>query len=153
MPIQDVTFRLAMFVDGADITRGRRILLQLLEALTEINHDYLIAFPDTPHLYDTNIIYNAEKGTETWQDIATTLRRGFGDCEDLAAYRCAELRAAGIAAKPYIRWRVSGPKKSQYHAVVKLPDGRIEDPSAALGMAGLPIVRRPVFVSPGPMRS
>jgi hypothetical protein len=33
---------------------------------------------------------------------------------------------------------------------VRWPDGRIEDPSLALGMAGHPITRKPIFIDPGP---
>ncbi len=40
----------------------------------------------------------------------------------------------GIRAKPYAKWR-RGPKGNyHYHALVLLPDGRIEDPSLVLGM-------------------
>jgi hypothetical protein len=40
----------------------------------------------------------------------------------------------GIRAKPYAKWR-RGPRGNyHYHALVHLPDGRLEDPSLVLGM-------------------
>jgi len=42
--------------------------------------------------------------------------------------------AGGIRAKPFAKWR-RGPKGNyHYHALVYLPDGRLEDPSLVLGM-------------------
>jgi hypothetical protein len=103
--------------------------------------------PNTPSLYDTKAIYVPERGTEIWQDIPNVIKAGSGDCEDLACWRVAELKYAGIAARPYIKWRK---KKNSwiYHAVVRLPNGKIEDPSLALGMNDHPITRKPVFTTP-----
>jgi hypothetical protein len=58
------------------------------------------------------------------------MRRGGGDCEDLATWRAAELRAVGEPARVIV-YR-SAP--SVLHAVVRRGDGRIEDPSRRLGM-------------------
>jgi predicted transglutaminase-like cysteine proteinase len=55
---------------------------------------------------------------------------GHADCEDLAAWRAAELRRAGVAAMAVAKR--SGKKK--FHAVVVFPDGTYEDPSRRLGM-------------------
>lgn len=146
-----VTFDVQLFVDAADIDRSRKALLGMMHALSYVNLTYLMTHPNTPALYDSGVVYKAEIGTELWQDIPRTLELGDGDCEDLAMWRCAELNYIGIRARPYLKWRESGPKASMFHAVVRLPDGRIEDPSAALGMNNLPILARPVFVDPGPM--
>jgi hypothetical protein len=89
----------------------------------------------TPDLYKSGVVYQREPpGIEDWQDITCTLRRKFGDCEDLVAYRVAELRARGIKAIPQFFWRDRPDGGSTYHIQVQHPDGTIEDPSALLGM-------------------
>lgn len=137
-----------MFVDSSkeDHEDSRYILLHLLEGLTRANEVYLRRHPDAPSLYKSGVTYQPEFGTEEWQDIPTTLARGFGDCEDLAAYRCAEIRVRlGINAKPHIRWRWVN-NGWRFHALVQWPDikdqygnvietGRIEDPSRRTGMS------------------
>lgn len=58
------------------------------------------------------------------------LRRGWGDCDDLAPWLAAQMRHEGEDARAIaIR---SGPTK--YHAVVERPDGQILDPSKWAGM-------------------
>lgn len=80
-----------------------------------------------PELYRAGIVYRREpRGVEVWQTARVTARRGLGDCEDLAIYRAAELRVQGIDATAVVmRTRTAG----QLHAVVRWPDGAIEDPS------------------------
>lgn len=93
-----------------------------------------------------------EPGHEDWLDVLAVLRQGHADCEDLAAWRAAELRAAGIACEPVLRWQwipremmikqgyppAKLPEKGVWmvHCVVRFPDGTIEDPSKILGMGG-----------------
>lgn len=149
--MQTITFDCKLFLDDDDIVRSRKALLWMMTALVGINITFLSRFRRTPPLYSAGVRYQREEGTELWQDIPRTLELGYGDCEDLACWRVAELNVAGVRAKPYIKWRNDGPKKSQYHATVLWPDGRVEDPSASLGMNDLPIVGRPLFVDPGPM--
>jgi len=40
----------------------------------------------------------------------------------------------GIQAKPFAKWRRGPQGQYHYHAIVYLPDGRLEDPSLVLGM-------------------
>jgi len=142
--MQPIVFYIQMFSDATekDLRASRLKLLFLLEGLVRCNQVYLDDNPNTVKLYDSDVVYQPEFGTEEWQDIPTTLERGFGDCEDLAAYRCAELRNEGVKAMPYIKWRlVNG--SYRFHALLKWPDtivngrkvkGRVEDPSRRLGM-------------------
>lgn len=130
-----------------DERRSRHAVLWLIEALVGIDYQILQMYPHTPGIYESHVLYRHHRENEPWQDILTTLRKGHGDCKDFAAYRCAELRMMGIAAKPYLRWHDDRPHA--FHALVKMPDGRIEDPSLALGMGGHPIVRQPLYVDPG----
>lgn len=108
-------------------------LRALLRALVETNMDQLRRHPRMPQLYGSGVRYQRE-GRERFSDAAATLRRGYGDCEDLAAWRVAELRNAGEDARPAFRLRtfVGGPPL--YHVLVARGDGRIEDPSRRLGM-------------------
>lgn len=67
---------------------------------------------------------------ERWQLPSETRARGGGDCEDLASWRCAELRLQGRSCRVVVKR--TGP--TVLHAVVELEDGQIEDPSKRLGM-------------------
>lgn len=104
-----------------------------VEALSRANVDYLLAHPRTPMLHRSGVRYRREpRGRENWQSIPDMLRRGFGDCEDLAAWRIAEIRVHGGHAVPYIL-----SKGNAYHVKVLRNDGIsrvVEDPSRELGM-------------------
>lgn len=87
-----------------------------------------------PPLYSGRIRYVREPaGRERWQTARETAERGEGDCEDLAAYRVAELHKAG-ETRATIVVRVIRPELM--HIVVRRANGMIEDPSAQLGMHG-----------------
>lgn len=85
-----------------------------------------------PPLYESGIVYRREPpGREWWEsslDILGVVQRRSGDCEDLAAYRAAELRLEGEWARVVIE-RTS---RGSFHAVVERADGTIEDPSRVL---------------------
>lgn len=85
-----------------------------------------------PPLYRSGVRYRIEGvGNENWNTADVVFRKGIGDCEDLAAWRVAELQLAGeLGAMPHII--KTGFKR--YHAQVRRADGRIEDPSRVLGM-------------------
>ena len=114
-----------------------RQLTVLSEALVKLN---MIQMKRSriPALYESGVRYSREAAPargprhERFQTAAQVLRNRKGDCEDLAAYRVAELRLRGIAARPWVI-RASG---RVFHVQVRYPDGRIEDPSARLGMRG-----------------
>jgi hypothetical protein len=101
-----------------------------LQALAELE----LAGGGFPPVYQSGVRYRREpRGSERWQTPSQTLQRGEGDCEDLAAWRAAELRVSGedpAARAVVVR---SGPRT--WHAVVARGDGSFEDPSAALGMS------------------
>ena len=106
---------------------------------------YMVINPQKINAQDI-VLYEIEKG-EQFRDIPTIIEDKFGDCDCLACWRVAELQDIGIAARPYIKWRREGDRWI-YHAVVWLPNGKIEDPSMALGMGGGKVVRRPIYVQP-----
>jgi len=106
---------------------------------------WLKNYPQTPPLYNSGVRYKPERRRvdtmghileygETWQSIPYVLNSGFGDCEDLGAWRAAELRMQGVRATPYIKIRKLPNGAWRAHVMVEYPDGKTEDPSAKLGM-------------------
>lgn len=107
-------------------------LRHMLAALTAINCDLLREYPSIPDLHSSGVKYRRETG-EVWRAIPEILRSGYGDCEDLACWRAAELivrKGVRAVAMP-IRQPVAG---ALYHIVVDTASGYTEDPSRALGM-------------------
>ena len=111
-----------------------------------------------PPLYASGVRYKEDPpGEENWKDCLAVLKDGFGDCDRLVSWRVAELRVAGIAAEPVIKWQ-QVPKDvmiglghpahmvpeegiSMVHVCVGWPgwqqdESRVEDPSKLLGMGG-----------------
>jgi hypothetical protein len=92
-----------------------------------------------PRLYESGIRYRQERCLvlgvpETCERFLTAeqaLRERWADCDDLSSYRTAELIHTGEDKRAQARvYRSPG----GYHAIVVRGDGRIEDPSARLGM-------------------
>ena len=82
-----------------------------------------------PALYESGVVYRRERGSENWQSAAELIQSGSGDCEDLAAYRAAELREF---EDDWARVAIIRTPRGSFHAVVEHEDGTIEDPSAIL---------------------
>lgn len=74
-------------------------------------------------------------GDEHFDLPTTVLRRGWGDCDDLAPYHAGSLRASGEdpGATAIVRPSSSG-IPGRWHALVERSDGSIEDPSIWAGM-------------------
>lgn len=126
-----------------------RLVRHMLEGLVAANvallHRAQLRGRPLPPLYRAGVRYMREApGSESWDTIDRVMRRGYGDCEDLAAARVAELRHTGEDpnARP---WIVQTGRRT-LHAVVKRGDGRIEDPSKRLGMGKAP----PMILGAGP---
>lgn len=83
---------------------------------------------------------NEPPGQEHFDHAGVVLGRGWGDCDDLAPWHAASLRATGQDPRARAIVMRSGPQR--WHAVVRRGDGAIEDPSRAAGM-------RPVLGLPG----
>jgi hypothetical protein len=110
---------------------------QSIAALARVVHDlnvsFLRAHRDFPRLYASGVRYRAEppEVREQFCTAPATLAQGWGDCDDLAPWRSAELLVCdGIDAWPVVA-RV-GPRT--WHVVVQTADGRTLDPSRRLGM-------------------
>lgn len=79
---------------------------------------------------------NYLRGIEVFRDIPTILDKMHCDCDNLATFRAAELRMAGVKAVPMITSREREDGGTTYHALVRWPDNTSEDPSLLLGMGG-----------------
>jgi hypothetical protein len=105
--------------------------MEALEEFCAYNSDFLRKFPRLPDIYKAGVRYEAEPpGQEDWLTYPVLIEDRVGDCEDLACARVAKLRQRGEhGAKPYLYH-----KNRLWHVMVQRGDGRIEDPSAVLGM-------------------
>jgi len=119
----------------------------LLDAQVANNRLYLQLHTRVPPLYSSGVRYENEPNwkfdgqmVEEFALIPIVLGRGWGDCDDLAPWRVAELQQCGENAKIRVQWKrqidpKTGKKGRKYfHIVVKRSNGYIEDPSAELGM-------------------
>lgn len=73
-------------------------------------------------------------GQEHFDHGLMVLGRGWGDCDDLAPWRAASLRATREDPGARAIVRRSGPRR--WHALVRRSDGSIDDPSLDAGMPG-----------------
>jgi hypothetical protein len=90
-----------------------------------------------PRLYESGVRYEREPWSpriEEFADVATVLRRGWGDCDDLCAWRVAELQELGEAADIRLYWRRNKRGQFTMHVQVRRANGDIEDPSRFLGL-------------------
>ena len=131
-----ITFVLDLFKGKEDEAASHAALKVLLNALKDVDVLYLLAHPETPSIYRAGVRYEVEpEGQEDWADIPTCIRLGIFDCEDGAAWRCAELQVkAKTGALPTFKSKQLPNGCRLYHIQVRYPNGLIEDPSRALGM-------------------
>jgi hypothetical protein len=98
----------------------------------------IIAQGLVPPLYQSGVVYQeepADQGFESFDDAHVCYQRGWADCDDLGAWRCAELRESGENANIRITWMKHPTRTGRlYHVTVRRADGTIEDPSKKLGM-------------------
>lgn len=176
--MRDVSFCTDAFSHPATRDHSERSLACLLWALVFANEAYLLTRgAGTPTLYNSGVRYAVEEprpgrsgcaggnGQERFFGIAQVRAEGEADCEDLCAWRVAEvrlnrdasrrgpavraghppvivcgppypLRSPGPAVVPAFFSRVIAPGQIMYHICVQWPDGYLEDPSRALGMGG-----------------
>lgn len=108
-------------------------LMKALEELCTLNEAFLRLNPRLPDIYKAGVRYLAEPpGEENWLTYPVLISLRAGDCEDLACARVAKLRQKGEHAKPHLYH-----KGNLWHVMVRRGNGRIEDPSSALGMNAL----------------
>lgn len=86
----------------------------------------LLAARLVPPLYSTPVLYRPEPDAdmeEEYADALTCYRRGWGDCDDLAAWRVAELQNEGVDAELLFRaYPVRAGERRLVHCLVRLPE-------------------------------
>ena len=127
---------------------SRPILDAALEATTRVN-EAMIHAGEIP-LFDTvkdHVRWKPEPpGQEHFDHGGIVTGRGWGDCDDMAPFAAASMRATGEDPGAKAIVKKSGPNR--WHAVVQRSDGTIRDPSRETGMgqtngvlgAGLPMM-------------
>ena len=79
-----------------------------------------------PSLYESGVRYDREPWAglfEEFADITTVLDRGWGDCDDLCAWRVAELNEQGEPAHCRIYWRPKNKETGQLMLHVQVRRG------------------------------
>ncbi len=127
----------AMVLIPLPMTQPGRYFAAALQGVVGVNRLWLqemrAAGTPVPPLYKSGIVYKEEKN-EAFCPIPAVQMRGWGDCDDLAAWRAAELNEAGeTGARAVVRKSRSG-VPGRWHAVVRRADGTEEDPSLRCGM-------------------
>lgn len=99
------------------------------------NLAFLRQNPTIPDIAEAGVRFQREPwagtGVEEVAGVPVVLQRGWADCDDAVAYRCALLQSRGIDAQPMVRWKNG---KRYFHGQVRLPNGEVSDPSADIGM-------------------
>lgn len=105
-----------------------------LEAVTRLD-EHMIRSGEVPKFDDAaqHVRWRPEPpGDEHFDHAGTVIKRGWGDCDDLAPWRAATLRATGEDPGASAMVVPSGP--NTYHALVQRSDGALDDPSITCGM-------------------
>jgi len=124
-----------------------------LELMVQANEIMMRAEPRAyPPLLHSHICFAPEPWAGKFEEFAPAIKvvaRGWGDCDDLVAYRCAELRVFGdrlAGTKPeyasihiFGRENLPGIHKTMMHAQVRRANGTIEDVSRLLPRCRAPI--------------
>jgi hypothetical protein len=153
-------------LDSNDVEAHFAPLVFMLEGLIKLNEWHLTRNHNRagrgqeeliPPILASGVYYQEDKpGREDWRDAPAIWdrfkRTGMGaDCDQIICWRAGELRVAGIAAEPVIKWQHLTKAEASslgyasivpedglwlVHCCVRFPDGSIEDTSKILGMGG-----------------
>lgn len=138
MSIRVVELELPPEFFGAGTTADSEALLrQLLDVTVTANLMHLRARPpgSVPLLARSGVRWQEPHGAHL-SSIPAVLARGHASCASLSCWRAAELRHAGYGAAPVVSKQGADSGRLLYHVIVSRWDGRLEDPSKALGMGG-----------------
>lgn len=125
--------RINVAIPEAHVDEG--VLNAALEAVTRLDESLLKAgeIPTCDEGIKKGIRWKPEPpGQEHFDHASLIMKRKHGDCDDLAPWHAASLRADGTDPKARAIVYKSGPKR--WHAVVERGDGTIDDPSKRAGM-------------------
>lgn len=110
------------------VPASRAALEAATTGLVALNR-FVLRRAQLPSVYDSGVRYKPERvRPEEWRTADQIFASNYGDCEDLAAWRVAELQLAGEQAKV----KVIRTGRKRFHAIVRRADGQLEDPSKIL---------------------
>lgn len=127
MAMRPIALKVGLFANPADDpedftglnrAHSERVIDGVLFAMVLANRLYLREHPRTPHLYQAQVAFHhlPPLGAFTdWRGIPGVLLSGYGDCKELAPWRCAELNEQGIKAQCHVRLVRPG----LYHVTVR----------------------------------
>jgi hypothetical protein len=111
------------------------VLNAALESVTRLD-ERMLAGDEIPTFHEAvrrGVRWKPEPpGQEHFDHAGVVLARKWGDCDDLAPWHAASLRATGEDPDARAVVRRSGPKR--WHAIVQRSDGSLDDPSREAGM-------------------
>lgn len=123
---------------------GQSDITFALSLATAIAIRQLVRFPQIPSLYGSGVRWardvcrapNVPGACERFLSPLDVLKEGrIGDCDDLAPWRAAEIILGRGTPRDRAARAVAIPAPGVgYHALVKLGNGMMEDPSKRLGM-------------------
>lgn len=131
--------RIAIVWEAPDGPAKQAGIQAALDALTALDAEYLRANPRTPSLYTSGVVWQRETpdhgghNEERFLAIPYVLQLGWGDCDDIACWRAAELRVKGDRDARAVVYAV---RPGLWHVIVRNGQGATEDPSRRLGMTG-----------------
>jgi hypothetical protein len=114
---------------------SKRILDGVLEGVTRLNEALIEegSVPTWDEALSRGVLWKPEPpGDEHFDHAGKVVARMAGDCDDLAPYAAATMRATGEDPQARAVVKKTGPKR--WHAVVQHGDGSIYDPSKDAGM-------------------
>ena len=102
--------------------------------LVDENLDYFSRIQKVIDPFETNVVYKLEpRALNEFLNVRDMMARGYGDCEDLAAWLIAYFLAIDIQARPVLVEQTS----TYYHVIAEaFYDGKwvVIDPSKVKGM-------------------
>lgn len=125
--------RINVAIPEAHVSEG--VLNAALESVTRLNESMLAQ--DTIPTFERGLKQGVKwqpepPGDEHFDHAGVVYKRRWGDCDDLAPWHAASLRASGEDKNASAVVTRTGPK--MWHAVVRRGDGTIDDPSKRAGM-------------------
>lgn len=124
--------RVAVAIPEAHVSRP--VLDAALESTTRLNES-MMEQDEVPTFREAveQVRWKPEPpGDEHFDHAKLVLGRGWGDCDDLAPWHAASLRATGEDPGATAFAKKSGPNR--WHALVRRSDGSVDDPSIEAGM-------------------
>lgn len=137
-----------VFHPGSDKLLNARTLRLSMEYMVGCNRVFLeeskrLKYKVLP-LYRSGVVYDR---TTWWEPIPALYTRGYGDCKSLSAAWIAQAQHfKRIPSRPVFRFVDNEDGSIDYHILVQLSDGRVEDPSKVLGMGADEVAK---FYGPG----